>query len=204
MPLLEIKPSHKPIKQYYAALEEFDKQGVKKETSVRAAFQEVLTTYARKMKWSFTAEYGVMLTNKNKGSVDGVVMDEFTVPMGYWEAKDSDDDFKKEIKHKFEIAYPKSNILFQSPMRAVLYQDGGLVNDYDISKPENLVACLTDFIGYKANDQAEWSDIVDQFKERIPENAKQLIAMIEEEKKTNKRFQSAFISPPPQTLSNAS
>jgi hypothetical protein len=137
MPRLEIKPSHKPIKQYYDALEEFEKQGVKKETSVRAAFQEVLTTYARKMKWSFTAEYGVMLTNKNKGSVDGVVMDEFTVPMGYWEAKDTDDDFKKEIKHKFEIGYPNKNILFQSPLRAVLYQDGGLVNDYDLTRPED-------------------------------------------------------------------
>jgi len=168
MSLLEIKPAHKPIKQYYDALAEFERQGVTKETAVRGAFQEVLTTYARKLKWNFTAEHTVTLTNKNKGSVDGVITDEFTVPMGYWEAKDSDDDFKKEIRHKFEIGYPKSNILFQEPKRAVLYQDGALVNEYDLTKPENLVSCLLDFFGYKSEEVADWSEIVGQFKDPNP------------------------------------
>jgi hypothetical protein len=59
MQQLEIKPSHKPIKQYYAALAEFEKHGATKETSVRAAFQEILTTYAGKKKWSFIAEEGI-------------------------------------------------------------------------------------------------------------------------------------------------
>jgi hypothetical protein len=55
---LEIKATHKPIKDYYTALEEFEHNGLKKETTVRAAFAEVLQTYARKKKWSFVEEYG--------------------------------------------------------------------------------------------------------------------------------------------------
>ena len=61
---LEIKPSHQPIRQYYTTLAEFEKHGATKETSVRAAFQEILTTYARKKKWSFIAEEGITLEEK--------------------------------------------------------------------------------------------------------------------------------------------
>src|ERR1019366_818625 len=101
MALLDIKPSHKPIRQYYEALNDFEKHGAQKETSVRAAFQEILTTYARKLKWSFIAEYGITLTNGNAGSVDGAIVDSWSQPVGYWEAKDSADNLRKEIDKKF-------------------------------------------------------------------------------------------------------
>jgi hypothetical protein len=98
---LEIKTSHKPIKQYYAALAEFEKLGAQKETSVRAAFQEILTTYARKKKWSFIAEEGITLANGNAGSVDGAIKDEWGGVIGFWEAKDEQDDLRKWIDKKF-------------------------------------------------------------------------------------------------------
>ncbi len=189
---LEIKTSHNPITNYYKALEEFEHHGITKETSVRNAFQEVLTTYARKKKWSFVEEYGLKLASGNKGSVDGAILDAFSVPMGYWEAKDSHDDLNKEIKKKFEIGYPKSNIIFQEPLRAVLYQDGIAVDEYDLTKPERLVACINDFFEYHAEEVAEWTDVVDAFKERIPESAKKLVEMIEVEKRENRKFQDAF------------
>src|ERR1039457_2533966 len=85
---LEIKPSHKPIKQYYDALAEFEKHGATKETSVRAAFQEILTTYARKKEWSFIAEEGITLANGKPGAVDGAIKDAWGGIIGYWEAKD--------------------------------------------------------------------------------------------------------------------
>lgn len=190
--MLDIKPSHKPIKEYYAALEDYKKHGVVKETSVRNAFQELLVTYARKLKWSFVEEYGITLTNKNKGSVDGAVLDQYSIVMGYWEAKDSGDDLKKEIKSKFDKGYPRNNILFQEPLKAVLYQDGVLVDNYDLTSDESLCNCLEDFFGYKANEQANWEEIVAQFKDRIPDSATKLVAMIEEEKKSNLKFKEAF------------
>ncbi|MBS1902142.1 MAG: N-6 DNA methylase [Bacteroidetes bacterium] len=190
--MLDIKPSHKPIKNYYAALAIYSKNGVTKETSVRGAFADLLSFYAKKLKWTLTEEYTITLANKNKGSVDGALTDAMTTPMGFWEAKDTQDDLKKEIKAKFEKGYPKSNILFQQPDLAVLYQDGILVDTYDLTQPERLVACLETFFGYKADEQADWEELVAQFKQRIPESAEKLISMIEEEKKTNTRFKEAF------------
>ncbi len=189
---LEIKPSHKPIKQYYAALAEFEKLGASKETSVRAAFQEILTTYARKKKWSFIAEEGITLANGNAGSVDGAIKDEWGGIIGFWEAKDEQDDLRKWIDKKFAAGYPRNNILFQKPTLAILIQDSGEIDEYDLTDAERLAACITDFIGYRAEEQSNWEQIVAQFKDRIPESAKKVIEMIEVEKKDNARFKKAF------------
>lgn len=190
--MLDIKPSHKPIKSYYEALKDFEKHGITRETSVRNAFQELLTTYARKLGWSFVEEYPVTLTSKNKGAVDGAVLDPYSIVMGYWEAKDSSDDLGKEVKRKFDAGYPRANILFQEPLKAILYQDGIHIDDYDLTKTDDLVACLRAFFEYKQEEQADWGEIVEQFKQRIREQADRTIEMIEEEKKHNVRFKQAF------------
>jgi hypothetical protein len=100
---LEIKPAHKPIKQYYTALAEFEKYGATKETSVQAAFQEILTTYARRKKWSFIAEEGITLANGNAGSVDGAIKDVWGVIIGYWEAKDV--NFITKARRYYNLVY---------------------------------------------------------------------------------------------------
>ncbi|HZK75541.1 MAG TPA: hypothetical protein VFD13_01420 [Candidatus Kapabacteria bacterium] len=192
MPVLEIKPTHKPIRQYYEALAEFEKHGAVKETSVRAAFQEILTTYARKLGWSFIAEYGLTLKNGNAGSVDGAVLDPWSEVKGYWEAKDLGDKLRKEVDKKFSIGYPKTNILFQTPTLAILIQDGSEQGEYDLTDPESLANCVTDFLQYRAEDTANWQQTADQFKERIPESARKVIEMIEVEKKENPKFRDAF------------
>ena len=42
MPTLNLKPTHKSVKTYYAALDQFAKLDVTHETAVRAAFQGLL------------------------------------------------------------------------------------------------------------------------------------------------------------------
>ena len=42
MPTLNLKPTHKPIKSYYAAIDQFAQIGVTHETAVRAAFQDLI------------------------------------------------------------------------------------------------------------------------------------------------------------------
>lgn len=39
MPSLTLKPTHKSIKAYYAALKQFDRLGVTHETAIRSAVQ---------------------------------------------------------------------------------------------------------------------------------------------------------------------
>ena len=81
--------------------------------------------------------------------VDGAVLDSFTLKHGFWEAKDLKDSLEKEIKKKLEQGYPRNNIIFQSPEKAILYQKGvrqGL--NEDITNPDNLVDLLKEFFPY--------------------------------------------------------
>jgi predicted helicase len=192
--VLEIKASHKPIKAYYEALATFQHHGVSKETSIKSAFADLLKFYGRKLRWNLIEEDTLTLKNGNKGSVDGALVDEWDTRKGFWEAKDESDDLTKEVKKKFEVGYPRSNILFQKPTSAILYQDGSLIDHYDLRKPEGLIAAINDFFSYHIQEDQKWSEIVDQFKERIPESARKVIGMIEEEKKpgVNSRFKAAF------------
>ena len=62
MPTLNLKPTHKSVKSYYAALDQFAKLGVTHETAVRASFQGLLGHCARQCRWTAGAgvwgEYG--------------------------------------------------------------------------------------------------------------------------------------------------
>jgi len=52
MPTIDLKTSHKAVKDYYAGLEEFRSLGDKYETTMRAAFQWLLERYSRKVGWT--------------------------------------------------------------------------------------------------------------------------------------------------------
>ena len=89
--------------------------------------------------------------------VDGAIVDEFKLSHGIWEAKDTADDLPAEIRKKVEKGYPKDNILFQAPRRAVLYQDGNVVMDADLSKPELLIEILKCFFEYEPPAYDQWT-----------------------------------------------
>jgi hypothetical protein len=55
--------------------------------------------------------------------VDGALLDNFRLTHGFWEAKDIRDDLPKEARKKFALGYPRDNILFQTPRRALLFQN---------------------------------------------------------------------------------
>ena len=51
-----VKPTHKPIKDYYAALATFSEHRVDHEQAVRAAFANLLTATGKKHGWTLIAE----------------------------------------------------------------------------------------------------------------------------------------------------
>ena len=59
MSTLNLKPTHKPVKDYYAALERFAQLGVRHESAVRAAFQTLLESCARQCGWTLVPEYAI-------------------------------------------------------------------------------------------------------------------------------------------------
>ncbi len=189
---LTLKPTHKAVVAYYDALGQFDKLGVSHETAVRSAFQTLLQVCARQFKWTLVPEYQRKGVGQNRISIDGALLDIYRFPHGYWEAKDSQDDLEKEVKRKFEAGYPRDNILFQEPKRAILYQNGRQVLVEDITTPTKLVAVLAQFFEYLPEDYIAWEEAVGEFKNRVPELAGKLVKLIETERKGNPRFVAAF------------
>lgn len=122
-PMLDLKSSHKPSKDYFTELEQFEKHGHSNEMTVRNAFQDLLQTLSKKMQWQFIEEYPIKRKCRRDASVDGALLDQFSLPRAFWEAKDTKDDLPTEVQKKFEDGYPTTNILFWQPGRVILYQD---------------------------------------------------------------------------------
>ncbi len=119
----EVKPTHKAVKSYYAALETYADHSVEHEGALRSAFQNLLTETGRKVGWTLIPE---LLLDANGHSIrpDGTFRDEFTIERGYWEAKDTADDLEAEIKKKMNRGYRLTNIIFEDTRGARPYQDG--------------------------------------------------------------------------------
>src|SRR5687767_12779456 len=100
MPTLNAK--HSAIKSYYERLQEFTVQGATTEMTVRDAFKSLLETTARANQWTLLAEH--KLTGK-RATPDATLRDEFKIPRGYWEAKDTKDDLEAEIVKKIDKKY---------------------------------------------------------------------------------------------------
>ena len=65
MPSLTLKPTHKPIKAYDAAIKQFDRLGVTHETAVRSAFQSLLEYCARQFNLTLVPEHSITV-HRNK------------------------------------------------------------------------------------------------------------------------------------------
>lgn len=191
MKSLNLKASHKSVKDYYEALSNFSGRGISHEGAVSPAFAALLRICG--------AQFGQTLIEKSPYKhnghnliIDGALADSFNLMHGYWEAKDSSDDLDKEIKKKFAVGYPKNNILFQAPNRIVIWQDGKSVLDTNITKPESLVKALKLFFEYEAPAIEEWEKAVGEFKDKVKQSAKVLQELIEKERVTNTAFVQAF------------
>ncbi|NQW30471.1 MAG: hypothetical protein HQ472_08160, partial [Ignavibacteria bacterium] len=57
--MLELKPTHRPIKDYFIELEQFALHGHDNEMTVRNAFQDLLQVYSKKVQWQFIEEYAI-------------------------------------------------------------------------------------------------------------------------------------------------
>lgn len=192
MPQLNLKPSQKIIANYYKALAESGQLSLLHEGAVAPHFAALLRAIAAPLGWTLQEQYPLPRKGQHPLRLDGVLVDAFNLRHGIWEAKDSDDDLEKEARAKFRLGYPADNILFQSPTRALLYQDGRLAADENIADRERLVSILRLFFEYEPPAFEQWQEAVAEFKDKVPELAQSLLALIETERRENKRFVDAF------------
>ena len=199
MPTLILKPTHKPVRDYYTALDRYAQLGVTHETGVRSAFQFLLESCGRQFDWTLVTEHSItpLIRGargvKNKRIVlDGALIDGFRLIHGYWEAKDIHDDLSAEVVRKFEKGYPRDNILFQTPRRAILWQNGQQIRDADLTDSTQLIKILDTFFAYRPPEYTEWEEAVAHFKDRVPDIGIGLADLIQKERDTNPRFTGAF------------
>ncbi len=192
MPKLNLKSTHQPVKAYYKSLAEFERLGVAHEGAVRSAFQSLLESCGRQVQWTLVPEHSISLGRNRRIVIDGALIDAFNLTHGYWEAKDIHDDLPTEVQRKFAASYPSDNILFQTPKRAILWQNGERILDEDLTDPKRLVETLEAFFLYRPQAIAEWEEAVAQFKDKVPDIGRGLAAKIQQERRTNGRFTAVF------------
>jgi len=192
MSAFKLKPTHAPVKAYYETLEKCARGKFDNEGNIRRAFEGLLEKCARPFEWFVVAEYQIARSGKSPLRVDAAVLDAFNLPRGYWEAKDEKDDLRAEMNKKFAAGYPRTNILFQKPTEAILYQDGREAFKGSIETPDELVEVLRLFFEWRQPHQEDWDRAVREFSERIPEIAKGAMVLIEGERKTNPAFVASF------------
>ena len=194
MPTLNIKPTHKPIKNYYTELKEYEKIGAAHEGAVRIAFQNLLQHYCRQVNLILVCEKTRQTKTNKRIRLDGEVVDAFGLPHGHWEAKDTQDDLPTEAQRKSEAGYPFKNIIIQSPNRALLYQNGHLRLDCDLTDPKNLINLFDTFFGYQEENVVDWYAAVEEFREKVPVLGRGVAKRIQTEMQDNPAFLQAFQS----------
>ena len=192
MPRLTLRPNHKAVRDYYATLQQYDKHDITHEGAVSNPFAFLLDACAKQMNATLVPQYPMRAPKGNRIVIDGAIIDEYGLPLAYWEAKDIDDDLSRSVQEKREAGYPLDNILFQTPQRAILYQNGHEVLDLDITAPANLIAALQYLFAYVPPALDNWQTAVTDFREHVPDLANKLKELIEQRHETDPAFKKAF------------
>ena len=192
MPQLNLKPSHKAIRDYYTTLQQYDQHDIRHEGAVSNPFAFLLDACAKQADATLVPQYPMRTPKGNRIVLDGVILDAYGLPFAYWEAKDMDDDLHKAVHQKRDAGYPFDNILFQNPQRGILYQNGEMVFDVDITEPPRLIDALQSLFAAPPAALENWHAAVAEFKEKVPALGRRLAELIVEQHETNSRFVAAF------------
>jgi predicted helicase len=180
------------INQYLKQLDIIKKvSGSQRETIVREAFKDLLKAWGRQSDLTFIAEYGMKTATNANILLDGALLHELRMPLGYWEAKDADDDLSQEIAKKFRKGYPQDNIIFSDDAVAVLWQHRAEVMQCDMTDTRALEKLLKLFFDFERPEIAGFRTAVEQFKTDLPAVLQALREMIEREHDKNPSFRSA-------------
>jgi predicted helicase/very-short-patch-repair endonuclease len=180
------------INEYLKQLDLIKKvSGSLRETIVREAFKDLLKAWGRQQNLVFLAEYPQKTATKANISVDGALLHELRMPLGYWEAKDEKDNLDEEIQKKFKKGYPQDNIIFSDDATAVLVQNRSETLRCDMTDTEALSRLLKLFFGFERPEIAGFRAAVAQFRQDLPAVLDALRRMIEREHLANAGFRQA-------------
>jgi predicted helicase len=166
--------------------------GTSRESVVREAFKTLLKDWGKSRDLIFIPEFEFTTLQKNRVYADGALLYALRVPLGYWEAKDEEDDLDNEIEKKFRKGYPQDNIIFEDSHEAVLIQNKQEVMRCGVDEPA-LQELLERFFDYEPEVIVDFRKAVEQFKTDLPAVLKALREMIEEAERDNDKFRKASL-----------
>jgi predicted helicase len=165
--------------------------GSSRETIVREAFKDLLKAWGKQQALVFIAEYPLKTATKTNIMLDGALLHELRMPLGYWEAKDADDKLDEEVVKKFKKGYPQDNIIFSDDVTAVLWQNRHEVLRCDMTDTHALAQLLKLFFSFERPEIAGFRTAVEQFKTDLPAVLQALREMIALQHEGNKSFRRA-------------
>jgi predicted helicase len=189
--MLEVSPGDPIIKTYLGDLRRLKDHEVSHELGLKAPFHNLLDAAARRRGWTLVQELSTYSGGK-RVVPDGTLRDEFKLPRGWWEAKDTGDNLAAEVQKKIKAGYPTRNTIFEDTRTAVLYQDRGEFGEFALDEPVKIAALLSRFFSHDESDEREFQRAMDEFKSRIPDLAQSLREHINEAHERNRRFKAAF------------
>ena len=181
------------IQQYLNGLSDLRRvSGTSRESVVREAFKTLLKDWGKSRDLIFIPEFEFTTLQKNRVYADGALLYALRVPLGYWEAKDEEDDLDREIEKKFRKGYPQDNIIFEDSHEAVLIQNKQEVMRCGVEEPA-LQKLLELFFGYEPEVILDFRKAVEQFKTDLPAVLSALRDMIDAAEKENDKFRKASL-----------
>jgi len=177
------------IEKYYSEVEKVKEYGGSTtETAICDSFYNLLNDYCKKKNFVLIRGIKYVTFDGKEVVPDGTVKDALRLDWGYWESKDTNDDFEVEIEKKFRKGYPKNNILFENSEKAILYQGGTRVYECSFSDTSALDRILNAFVSYERREIRHFRDAIKQFKDDLPNILEALRELIEIQLKKNKLF----------------
>lgn len=189
--MLDLSPNDPIIKTYLKDIQHLEAQQISHELGLKGPFQNLLDKAARKRGWTLVPELSTS-SGGRRIVPDGTVRDEFRLPRGWWEAKDTSDKLAAEIQKKLRAGYPSRNTVSEDTRTAILYQDRAEAGEFALREPVKIADLLNRFFSHDESDEREFKRAMEEFKSRIPDLAQSLYEHIDEAHKKVPRFKQAF------------
>ena len=181
------------INQYHAEIAKYIQYGGdKKETSIRRAFANLLTSYCKPHDLLLCDEIDYTTKFNTRIVPDGTIKDALRLTHGYWEAKDEYDDIDVEIEKKLKKGYPTDNILFEDSITAVLLQNNTEVMRVSMKNANALDKLVRRFIEFERPELKTFRQAIAQFKQDMPQVLHALRQMIDANQISNANFKTAL------------
>ena len=181
------------INRYQAEIAKYIQYGGdKKETSIRRAFANLLTSYCKPHDLLLVDELEFTTKLNTRVVPDGTIKDALRLTHGYWEAKDESDDIDVEIEKKLKKGYPADNILFEDSITAVLLQNNTQVMRVNMIDATALDKLVRRFVEFERPELQTFRQAITQFKQDMPEVLNALRDLITSQAKINAHFKTAL------------